>query len=265
MQRALSTIGVCPDSPNSHKRRRNEDEADLPPEKKMKPSLPRAQSLPVFPSAVEEEKKTSGEVDMVTDEVIDKSTSVVSRCWTSPMGQVLQVRQGDITGECTDCIVNAANSSLAHGAGVAGAIRRAAGVVLMKESDKWIREKGEVPTGQVAWTSGGDLLAPYVIHAVGPIYRNGNRNEPDDLSSAVLNSFLLAHKNGWRSISIPAISSGIFGFPKQLCAKIMFSCLCNFSRNTVTTLLSRKFVLPILIPLLLEFSFVNLMPALRMN
>lgn len=154
------------------------------------------------------------------------------------------MRHGDLTTEDTVCIVNAANSSLAHGAGVAGAVRRAGGWKLMKESNNWIKKHGEVPTGGVAWTASGDMKSiSYVIHAVGPIYRyvidlafaydprDGMHGEHDELRNAVRNSLDLAHEKGWSGIAIPAISSGIFGFPKEECAKIMFDVALEFLRK----------------------------------
>ena len=123
--------------------------------------------------------------------------------------------QGDITERDTDAIVNAANSHLQHGGGVAGAILRKGGQIIQNESDKI----GFVPVGHAALTSAGKLKAKFVIHAVGP--RKGEGDEVKKLKNAVLNTLLLASEKGLRSISIPAISSGIFGFPKDLCAKIL--------------------------------------------
>jgi O-acetyl-ADP-ribose deacetylase (regulator of RNase III) len=125
--------------------------------------------------------------------------------------------QGDITERDTDAIVNAANSHLQHGGGVAGAIVRKGGQVIQDESDAI----GFTPVGHTALTSAGKLKAKFVIHAVGP--RMGEGDEDNKLKSAVLNSLLMASKQGLRSISMPAISSGIFGFPKDRCAKILVS------------------------------------------
>lgn len=114
----------------------------------------------------------------------------------------------------------------------------------MKESNKWVKENGEVPVGGVAWTSAGDMKKiSYVIHSVGPIYRyinnvfhdlskrDGRRGEAKALKDAVKNSLELAHAKNWSGISIPAISSGIFGFPSDYCAEIMFDTALDFISN----------------------------------
>jgi len=132
-------------------------------------------------------------------------------------GKILEIVQGDITEEKVDAIVNAANSHLKHGGGVAGAIVRKGGWIIQKESDKI----GFVPTGQAAITTGGNLPAKYVIHAVGPRWGEGNENEK--LKNAVQNSLKLAEEHDITSLSMPVISSGIFGFPKEQCAEIILS------------------------------------------
>ena len=129
--------------------------------------------------------------------------------------RTVRLVQGDITERDTDAIVNAANSHLQHGGGVAGAIVRKGGQVIQDESDNI----GFTPVGHTALTSAGRLKTKFVIHAVGP--RMGEGDEENKLKNAVLNSLLLASKKGLRSISLPAISSGIFGFPKDRCAKIL--------------------------------------------
>jgi O-acetyl-ADP-ribose deacetylase (regulator of RNase III) len=130
-------------------------------------------------------------------------------------GKTLRLVQGDITERKVDAIVNAANSYLQHGGGVAGAIVKKGGQVIQEESDKI----GFVPVGSAAITSGGKLSAKFVIHAVGP--RMGEGDEENKLRNAVLSSLLLASEKGLKSISMPAISSGIFGFPKDKCAMIL--------------------------------------------
>lgn len=139
-----------------------------------------------------------------------------------PGGKTLKLVQGDITGETVDAIVNAANSYLQHGGGVAGAIVRKGGHIIQEESNKI----GHVPVGQAALTTAGKLPAKYVIHAVGP--RWGEGDEDSKLKNAVLNSLKLADERGFRSISMPAISSGIFGFPKDRCAEIILSTVSEF-------------------------------------
>jgi putative ATPase len=141
--------------------------------------------------------------------------------YTLPTGQRLQVVRGDITQEPVDAIVNAANGRLAHGGGVAGAIVRRGGQEIQDESRAWVREHGPVPTGGAAITGAGDLQARYVIHAVGPVWRDGHE-EPEQLRSAVWSALALADEHDLASISLPAISSGIFGFPKPLAARVIW-------------------------------------------
>ena len=129
--------------------------------------------------------------------------------------KTLRLVQGDITERKVDAIVNAANSHLQHGGGVAGAIVRKGGQIIQEESDKI----GFVPVGNAVITIAGKLPAKFIIHAVGP--RMGEGDEDNKLRSAVLNSLQLASDKGLKSISLPAISSGIFGFPKDGCAKIL--------------------------------------------
>ena len=131
-----------------------------------------------------------------------------------PDGRIIRVVHGDITQEAVDAIVNAANSYLAHGGGVAGAIVRRGGRIIQEESNRWVQEHGPVPTGKAAITSAGRLPAKYVIHAVGP--RWGMGNEEQLLYEAVQSALALADEKGLRSIALPAISTGIFGFPKPL-------------------------------------------------
>lgn len=132
-------------------------------------------------------------------------------------GKTLRLVQGDITERDVDAIVNAANSHLQHGGGVAGAIVRKGGQIIQEESDKI----GFVPVGSAVITTAGKLPAKFVIHAVGP--RMGEGDEDNKLKNAVLSSLRLASEEGLKSISIPAISSGIFGFPKDRCARILVS------------------------------------------
>jgi O-acetyl-ADP-ribose deacetylase (regulator of RNase III) len=148
-----------------------------------------------------------------------------------PEGQMLEVRQGDLTQEEVDAIVNAANSHLAHGGGVAGAIVRRGGYTIQEESDGWVAEHGPVPTGQVAVTGAGRLACKWVIHAVGPVWQGGEAHEEELLAAAVMNSLLKAEEMKLQSISLPAISSGIFGFPKERCAEIMITTAEGFCRE----------------------------------
>lgn len=128
---------------------------------------------------------------------------------------VLELRDGDITEMDTDAIVNAANAQLVLGGGVAGAIRRKGGPTIQAECNKI----AGAPVGGAAITTAGNLKAKHVIHAVGP--RMGEGNEDGKLKNATLNSLKLADENNLKSISFPAISAGIFGFPIKRCAEIM--------------------------------------------
>jgi O-acetyl-ADP-ribose deacetylase len=135
-------------------------------------------------------------------------------------GQSLQIVQGDITNEEVDGIVNAANQQLKHGGGVAWAIVRRGGDGIQKESDQWIQKHGLVSHAHPAWTSGGALPARYVIHAVGPVWGDGD--EDNKLASAITGSLRVADELKLSSIAMPAISTGIFGFPKDRAAGIIF-------------------------------------------
>ena len=142
---------------------------------------------------------------------------------TLPTGQTVQIVQGDITAEEVDAIVNAANELLQHGGGVAWAISKKGGPAIQKESDAWIRHHGPVSHVRPAWTSGGHLPAKYVIHAVGPVWGEGD--EDNKLGSAVTGSLRVADELKCASIALPAISTGIFGFPKDRAAGIIFSAI----------------------------------------
>jgi len=132
----------------------------------------------------------------------------------------LELIEGDITEMDTDAIVNAANERLAHGGGVAGVISRKGGPAIQRESDAWVRQHGPVPTGSAAITSGGNLKARYVIHAVGPVY-DGTPRSAKLLASAVRAALQMADDRGLRSIALPAISTGIFGYPMEEATQVM--------------------------------------------
>jgi O-acetyl-ADP-ribose deacetylase len=141
--------------------------------------------------------------------------------------QTLQILQGDITIEAVDAIVNAANEHLAHGGGVAAAISQKGGPIVQQESNEWIRKHGPVSHTHPAWTSGGRLPAKYIIHAVGPVWKNAG-DEDLKLSDAVKGSLQVADELKCKSISIPAISTGIFGFPTDRAARIIFSSIDEY-------------------------------------
>lgn len=127
------------------------------------------------------------------------------------------VIRGDITLLDTDAIVNPANTFLMHNGGLAAAIVKRGGRIIQEESKKI----GNVPTGGAVITTGGNLKAKHVIHAVGPRYKDGKSGEADKLASAVKNSLEVAEKKKLKSIAIPAISSGIFGYPVEESSQII--------------------------------------------
>jgi O-acetyl-ADP-ribose deacetylase (regulator of RNase III) len=138
---------------------------------------------------------------------------------------VLELLDGDITEMDTDAIVNAANAQLVLGGGVAGAIRRKGGPRIQEECS----QIGGTFVGGAAITTAGNLKAKHVIHAVGP--RMGEGNEDQKLKNATLSSLKLADENGLKSISFPAISTGIFGFPIERCAEIMLKTTIDYLKG----------------------------------
>jgi O-acetyl-ADP-ribose deacetylase len=140
---------------------------------------------------------------------------------------LLSLVEGDITSEETDAIVNAANSRLAGGAGVDGAIHRAGGLSIMDECLKI----GGCPTGQAVITTGGNLKAKYVIHTVGPIYQGGVKGEASLLRSAHLESLKLASARGLKSIAFPAISTGVYGYPVNEAAHIALQTAIDYLKE----------------------------------
>jgi len=138
---------------------------------------------------------------------------------------VLELLQADITDMSTDAIVNAANAQLTLGGGVAGAIRRKGGPKIQQECNKI----GGTFVGGAVITTGGNLKAKYVIHAVGP--QMGEGNEDQKLKNATFNSLKIADENNLKSISFPAISTGIFGFPIQRCAEIMLKTTIDYLKG----------------------------------
>ena len=145
---------------------------------------------------------------------------------TFPSGAAFQIVQGDITQEAVDAVVNAANSHLQHGGGVAGVIVRQGGQSIQQESNAWVQEYGPVSHHSPAYTSAGRLPCKIVIHAVGPVWGEGD--EDAKLIAAVRGSLQLADELNLGSISLPAISTGIFGFPKDRAAKIIFDTIAEF-------------------------------------
>jgi O-acetyl-ADP-ribose deacetylase (regulator of RNase III) len=135
---------------------------------------------------------------------------------------LFEIVQGDITERDDDAIVNPANADLVLGGGVAGAIRQKGGPVVQAEC----RKKAPVHVGEAVITSGGNLKARFVIHAVGP--RWGEGNEDEKLRSAVYRSLRVADQNSLKSLAMPAISTGIFGFPMRRAAEIILNTMIRY-------------------------------------
>lgn len=150
----------------------------------------------------------------------------------------IEVVQGDITKEDVDAIVNAANSGLRGGGGVDGAIHRAGGPAIMTAC----RKLGGCDTGDAKATTGGNLPAKYVIHAVGPVYRDGMHGEPALLASCYRRSLEVAAEIGARSVAFPAISCGVYGYPIPDAARIAVDTVQEFlqSHDSIDTV---RFVL----------------------
>jgi O-acetyl-ADP-ribose deacetylase (regulator of RNase III) len=140
--------------------------------------------------------------------------------WTSPTGRKIRLQEGDITCVAADAIVNAANSALAGGGGVDGAIHRAGGLDIMKELDAIRAQTGGCPTGSAVSTGAGRLPAKYVFHAVGPVYRDARHGEPELLASCYRKCLEMAEDRAVRVITFPAISTGVYGYPLDEAAAI---------------------------------------------
>jgi len=141
-----------------------------------------------------------------------------------PPGKAIEiVGPADLTGETTDAIVNAANSSLLGGGGVDGAIHRACGPSILAECRNIVSKTGRLKAGGAVITTGGQLAAKYVIHTVGPIYRGGSHGEAETLASCHRESIHLADEHGLVSMAFPAISTGAYGYPVEDAARIALS------------------------------------------
>jgi len=158
-----------------------------------------------------------------------------------PHGKKLRLLVGDITKIRVDAIVNAANSRLAGGGGVDGAVHRAGGPAIMKELDAIRSRSGGCATGSAVVTGAGSLPAQFVFHAVGPIYRDGRHREAEQLADCYRCCLDLAEKHGVRTISFPAISTGAYGYPLEEAARIatetIAACLRDRACNVKDVLL----------------------------
>lgn len=135
-------------------------------------------------------------------------------------GKTIRLEQGDITRVQADAIVNAANSHLAGGGGVDGAIHRAAGPAVMRELDGIRARIGRCEPGKAVATGAGRLQARYIFHAVGPVYRDGKGGEAEQLASCYRECLRMAAEHDLKTIAFPAISTGIYGYPMEEAAAI---------------------------------------------
>jgi O-acetyl-ADP-ribose deacetylase (regulator of RNase III) len=141
-------------------------------------------------------------------------------------GRAFELVLGNLLEEPVDAIVNAANGRLAHGGGVAAAIARAAGPALTEEGDRIVAARGPIPVGEAVVTTAGKLPFEGVIHAVGP--HQGLGQEEERLAAALRAAFLRAHERGWSSVSFPAVSSGIFAVPLDVCSRAYVTAVRGF-------------------------------------
>ncbi len=158
-------------------------------------------------------------------------------------GVKLRLKQGDITREGVDAIVNAANSGLMGGGGVDGAIHRAGGPAILEECRKIVAKQGQLSTGKAVITTGGNLPAKHVIHTVGPVWHGGNQGEPLLLASAYRESLRLAAANSLTTISFPSISTGVYSYPVDKAALVALKNVADFLKSESGTLKEVIFVL----------------------
>lgn len=158
---------------------------------------------------------------------------------TEVAGAALELVQGDITEQEVDAVVNAANKRLAGGGGVDGAIHRAGGPAIMQEC----RQIGGCETGSAVITTGGELPADHVIHAVGPVWQGGSKGEAERLAGAYRSSLELAVENDLRSVAFPSISTGAYGYPIEEAAKVALNTAKDFLEDNARQLDLVRFVL----------------------
>jgi O-acetyl-ADP-ribose deacetylase len=163
--------------------------------------------------------------------------------WMSSSGRKIVLFEGDITRVPVDAMVNAANSALAGGGGVDGAIHRAGGEEIMRELDAIRKSAGHCPTGKAVATGAGRLPAKFVFHAVGPVYRDGRRGEPELLASCYRECLAMAAERGVETISFPAISTGVYGYPLQEAAEIAVAEVKKYLEGVTTSVREVTFVL----------------------
>lgn len=161
----------------------------------------------------------------------------------SPTGRKMVLMEGDITRVPVDAIVNAANASLAGGGGVDGAIHRAGGPEIMGELDAIRARIGRCATGSAVATGAGRLPARYVFHAVGPVYGDGRSGEAELLASCYRTCLAMAEERGAATVSFPAISTGVYGYPLEEAARIGLSVVKNHLELAETKVQQVVFVL----------------------
>jgi O-acetyl-ADP-ribose deacetylase (regulator of RNase III) len=155
----------------------------------------------------------------------------------------LVLKQGDITAQKTDAIVNAANSSLMGGGGVDGAIHRAGGPAIKEECKLIVAKSGRLDPGRAVITTAGNLKVRFVIHTVGPVWHGGNHGEPDLLVSAYRECLKLASEHKLKSVSFPSISTGAYGYPVSQAAEMALKTVVSFIQDASSTLDEVYFVL----------------------
>ncbi|MSQ11469.1 MAG: O-acetyl-ADP-ribose deacetylase [Dehalococcoidia bacterium] len=143
----------------------------------------------------------------------------------------LTLVQGDITRQKVDVIVNAANPGLMGGGGVDGAIHAAGGPAILEECKAIVARQGSLPAGQAVLTTGGRLPARYIIHTVGPVWRGGDQGEPETLASAYRESLRLAVSRGLKTVAFSSISTGVYGYPVELAARVCLQEAARFLRE----------------------------------
>jgi len=161
---------------------------------------------------------------------------------TFPFG-TLELKQGDITKENVDAIVNAANSSLMGGGGVDGAIHVRGGPAILEDCKAIVRRQGRLPPGNAVITTAGKLPSRHVIHTVGPIWRGGSSKEPEILRSCYESSLALADEHGLGELAFPSISTGAYGYPVESAAKVAIGAVADYLGMNQGTLKRVIFVL----------------------